>query len=172
MPPCNRKTWSESCSPPHPPAFIAILEEMEVAERDCYADAMFASKGKGLVLGKCARLLRWWLIVHWAPECCQHLRRDGKGWRSSLEEQDMRFGLVDFIVLPTETLKLIVSLYVHQIQHRVAHLCDTKSPPLFFPKQFQRALCRVEVVPRNGLQHGFWQLHMSVFVLIIVVSRN
>jgi hypothetical protein len=64
------------------------------------------------------------------------------------------FGLVDFIVLPTQTLS------------------DAQASPFFFPEQLQSAFGGVEIVAGNGFQHGFGELDVSILVLVVVVPRR
>lgn len=70
---------------------------------------------------------------------------------NSLEQQNVRLRLVHFIVLPAQTL------------------CDAQTSPLVFPKQLEGAARAVEVVLGNGFEHLLGQLHVAVFVVVVVV---
>ena len=69
----------------------------------------------------------------------------------SLEEQNVRFRLVDLVVLPAQTLR------------------DAETSPFIFPQQLQRASRAVKVVLGDGLEHGLGELDVTVFVVVIVV---
>ena len=49
------------------------------------------------------------------------------------------------------------------------HLRDPQPSPLILPQQLQRAP-PVEVVFWDGFQHLFWELHMAVLELVVVVA--
>ena len=53
--------------------------------------------------GEGCALVHWRLVVHWSPA---HLLDTGQamGMLGLLEEEDMWFWLVDFVVLPAQTL--------------------------------------------------------------------
>jgi hypothetical protein len=77
----------------------------------------------------------------------------------------MWFWLVDLVVLPS---KALFSVRFSFTRHGLAaYLCNSKSSPFILPQQLQCAFRRVEVVSGYGLEHGFWQLYMSVLVFVV-----
>lgn len=73
------------------------------------------------------------------------------GFLYSLEQQDVRLRLVYLVVLPAQTLG------------------DAEPSPLILPQQLERASRSVEVVLGDGLEHLLGQLHVAVFVVVVVV---
>jgi len=66
----------------------------------------------------------------------------------------VRFRLVHLVVLPAQTLR------------------DAQTPPLVLPQQLQGASRAVEVVLGDGFKHGFGELHVAVFVMVVVVPAR
>lgn len=71
-----------------------------------------------------------------------------------LEQQDMRFWLVDLVVLPAQALS------------------DPDVAPLRLVQQLERAGGRVEQVLWDLLQHRFGKLDVSVFAEVVAVSTK
>ena len=71
--------------------------------------------------------------------------------QGSFEEQDVRLGLVDFVMLPSETLSLyVISLLlaiIRIIADAGSYLCDAKRSPLIFPEKLQCAPGSIKVFP-------------------------
>ena len=84
----------------------------------------------------------------------------------------MGLRLVDFVVLPAETL-LLVSLQslTDREWDGAAHLRDAKGAPLLLPEKLQRALALVMVPLRDRLQHSLGKLHVPVLKLAVRVTR-
>lgn len=52
---------------------------------------------------------------------------------------------------------------------RGAYLGDAEPSPLFLPEQLERASRPIKVLLWYLLQHLFWQLHVAVFEVVIIV---
>jgi hypothetical protein len=76
--------------------------------------------------------------------------------------------LMNLVMFPSQTLHHKISLGKAHELTTISHLGDTKTPPFFLPKQFQKVLARItEVVFGYCLQHSFRKLNMSVLELIV-----
>ena len=71
---------------------------------------------------------------------------------SVLEQEDVRLGRMDLVMLPSQTLG------------------DAQTPPFFLVQDLEGARLGVEVVFGNGLQHVLRKLNMAVLVFVIRVS--
>ena len=72
----------------------------------------------------------------------------------ALEEKDVWLRLVDFVMLPAQTL------------------CDSQVSPFLFPEQFECALLRIKILSRDCFQHRFRQLDMPVLVVAVRVPNH
>jgi hypothetical protein len=72
----------------------------------------------------------------------------------SLEQKNVRLRFVDFVMLPSEALRVPKS--AHMAVHNSlggSYLCNPDASPLVFPQQLQRALGGVVVVFGDSLEH-------------------
>lgn len=104
-----------------------------------------------------------WLVVHRTPaakkESVSHVAISlsicacliGRGVVYSLKQQDVRLRLVYLVVLPPQALR------------------DAQASPLVFPQQLERASGAVEVVLGDRLEHLLGELHVAVFVVVVIV---
>ena len=120
-------------------------------------------------------LRRWWLIVDRTPVTSVSSEIDRSTSPSGgglLEEQNMWFRLMNFVVLPSQTLSSRSAQGFHCALARSAYLCNTQASPFFLPEQFQCAFCGIKVISWDGLQHCLWKLHVSVFMCVVRVSEK
>ena len=81
-------------------------------------------------------LLYRWLIVNGSPESWSKEKRPLVCYMDDLlEEKDVWFWFVDFVMLPSQTLtdaQLVAARGLNILGR--THLCNTKSSPFFLPK--------------------------------------
>ena len=63
-----------------------------------------------------------------------------------------------------------VSMSQGDSNSEVAYLSDTHLSPLLLPEKLQGPLASVMVLLWNSLEHGLWELDVSVLILVVRVS--
>lgn len=105
----------------------------------------------------CFSLLCRWLVVNWTPVVKSLADDEDVATRAnSLEEENVWFRVVYFVVFPAQALESRSVRGHHcEFDGYLTHLGYSKASPLVFPKQLQGTFCWIKVVARNCLEHRF-----------------
>jgi hypothetical protein len=84
----------------------------------------------------------------------------------------MRLRLMDFVVLPAKTLKMLSAFLSSGSHSKGSDLCDAHRPPFLLPQELQCALGLVVVLGGNNLEHRLRELHVPILELTVGIAAT